>query len=58
MGRLEEIGALELSERRMVVECGRTLGKIHRVSLVMWCVRQDTVFAFGSGTTLGAVLFL
>ena len=58
MGRLEEIGALKLSERHMVVGCERKLGKVHRVSLVKWCMWQERIFVFGSGTTLGVVLFL
>ena len=58
MGRLEEIGALELSERHMLVGRERKLGKENRVSLVMWCMRYERVFVFDSGTTLGAVLFL
>ena len=58
MGRLVEVGALELLEGLMAMGCGRTLGKLQRVSLVMWCMWQKRVIAFSSSTTLGAVLFL
>ena len=53
-----EVGALELLEGHMVVGCGRTLGKVQIVSLVMWCMQWERVFAFNFGITLGVVLFL
>ena len=36
MGRVVEVGALELSEGHMAVGCGRVLEKMQIVSLVMW----------------------
>jgi len=58
MGKLVEVGALFLLEGHIVVGYGRTLGKVQRVFLVMWCMRQERAFAFSSNSTLGVVLFL
>ena len=58
MGRLVEVGALELLEGHMVVGCGRIFGNVQIISLVMWCMQWERVFAFNFGITLGVVLFL
>ena len=52
-----EVGALELVEVLRDVECGRILGKVLRVSLVMCCMLQGRVFVFDSSMIFGVGIF-
>ena len=38
IGRVVEVGALELSEGHTTVGCGRVLEKMQIISLVRWCM--------------------
>ena len=52
-----EVGALELVDVLRDVECGRILGKVLRVSLVMYCMWRERVFVFDSGMIFGVGIF-
>ena len=52
-----EVGALELVEVLRDVDCGRILGKMFRVSLVMCCMLQERVFVFNSSMIFGVGIF-
>ena len=52
-----EVGALELVEVLRDMECGRRLGKVLRISLVMCCMWQKRVFVFDSGMIFGVGTF-
>ena len=52
-----EVGALELVEMLKDVECGRILGKVLRVSLVMCFMWRKRVFVFDSSMIFGVGTF-
>ena len=52
-----KVGALELVEVLRGVECGRILGKVLRVSLVMCCMWWNRVFVFDYGMIFGVGTF-
>ena len=51
------VGALESVEVLRDVECGGILGKVLRVSLVMYCMWWERVFVFDSSMIFGVGIF-
>lgn len=51
-------GALEVLEALMGAGRGRILGQVQRVSSDKWCMLQERVIVFVSGTILGVGIFL